>query len=92
LPGRTSSIGADRENDGIWIYGLAGSFIIVNNINQITFDNSSTTSRSNLRRVHSSDRVACAAFGDSFFHIEFAESREQVTEIAQRYAAVPICE
>jgi hypothetical protein len=28
---RTSSIGADRGDDGIWIYGLAGSFIIVNN-------------------------------------------------------------
>jgi hypothetical protein len=26
---RTSSIGADRGDDGIWIYGLDGSFIIV---------------------------------------------------------------
>jgi hypothetical protein len=25
---RTSSIGADRGDDGIWIYGLTGSFII----------------------------------------------------------------
>jgi hypothetical protein len=24
--GRTSSIGADRGDDGIWIYGFAGSF------------------------------------------------------------------
>jgi hypothetical protein len=28
---RTSSIGADRGDNEIWIYGLAGSFIIVNN-------------------------------------------------------------
>jgi hypothetical protein len=34
LPGRTSSIGADRGDDGIWIYGLAGSFIVF--IRQIT--------------------------------------------------------
>jgi hypothetical protein len=26
--GKTSSIGADRGDDGIWIYRLAGSFII----------------------------------------------------------------
>jgi hypothetical protein len=29
---RTSSIGANRGDDGIWIYGLVGSFIIFNNI------------------------------------------------------------
>jgi hypothetical protein len=29
---RTSSISADRGDDGIWIFGLAGSFIIVNNV------------------------------------------------------------
>jgi hypothetical protein len=28
---KTSSIGADREDDRIWIYGLTGSFVIVNN-------------------------------------------------------------
>jgi hypothetical protein len=33
------SIGADREDDGIWIYGLAGSFIIIINVNQITSAN-----------------------------------------------------
>jgi hypothetical protein len=27
---KTSPIGADRGDDGIWIYGLAGSFIIIN--------------------------------------------------------------
>jgi hypothetical protein len=26
---RTSSIGADRGDDGIWIYGLTGSFTII---------------------------------------------------------------
>jgi hypothetical protein len=30
--GRTSSIGADREDDGIWIYRLVGSFIVFNNM------------------------------------------------------------
>jgi hypothetical protein len=30
--GRISSIGADRGDDGIWIYGLADFFIIVVNI------------------------------------------------------------
>jgi hypothetical protein len=30
--GRTSSIGADHGDDGIWIYGLAGSFVIINNV------------------------------------------------------------
>jgi hypothetical protein len=29
---RTSSIGADRGDDGIWIYGLAGSLIIFKNM------------------------------------------------------------
>jgi hypothetical protein len=29
---KTSSIGADRGDDGIWIYGLAGSFIIFKNV------------------------------------------------------------
>jgi hypothetical protein len=33
---RTSSIGADRGDDGIWIYELAGSFIIFNHV-QITY-------------------------------------------------------
>jgi hypothetical protein len=32
---RTSSIGADRGDNGIWIYELTGSFVIVNNVNQI---------------------------------------------------------
>jgi hypothetical protein len=32
---RTSSIGADRGDDRIWIYGLAGSFVTFNN-SQIT--------------------------------------------------------
>jgi hypothetical protein len=32
LPGRTSSIGADHGDDGIWIYGLAGSFVTFNNV------------------------------------------------------------
>jgi hypothetical protein len=30
--GKTSSIGADRGDDGIWIYGLAGSSIIFKNM------------------------------------------------------------
>jgi hypothetical protein len=30
--GRTSSIGADRGDDGIWIYELAGSFITFKNV------------------------------------------------------------
>jgi hypothetical protein len=30
--GRISSIGADRGNDEIWIYGFADSFVIFNNI------------------------------------------------------------
>jgi hypothetical protein len=30
--GRTSSIGADRGDDGIWIYWLAGSFVTFNNV------------------------------------------------------------
>jgi hypothetical protein len=34
LPSRTSSIAADRGDDRIWIYGLAGSFITI--INKIT--------------------------------------------------------
>jgi hypothetical protein len=29
---RTSSIGADRGDDGIWIYGLVGSFVTFNNV------------------------------------------------------------
>jgi hypothetical protein len=31
----TLSIGADRGDDGIWIYALTGSFITLNNLNQI---------------------------------------------------------
>jgi hypothetical protein len=30
--GRTSSIGTDHGDDGIWIYGLAGSFITFKNV------------------------------------------------------------
>jgi hypothetical protein len=40
---RTSSIGADRGDDGIWIYGLADSFVIVN-IVKIASRRSSTSS------------------------------------------------
>jgi hypothetical protein len=40
--GRTSSIGTDREDDGIWIYGLAGSFadlhrLSITNRHRLTF-------------------------------------------------------
>jgi hypothetical protein len=42
--GRTSSIGADRGEDGIWIYGLAGSFITFNS-GQIASGNQISNSR-----------------------------------------------
>jgi hypothetical protein len=47
---RTSSIGADRGDDGIRIYELAGSFLTINNI-QIT---------SRRRLVERSDRRVCS--------------------------------
>jgi hypothetical protein len=61
------SIGADRGDDGIWIYGLAGSFVIINN-GQIASGVSSVSRDIDFVIKNSSSILDRGYSGCSLFH------------------------